>query len=82
MRFKAFEKAISEINKQSLTGLEVQLKMAPSFRKKMIEQYKEDCKTAKLAAVLALFYPSNKGDTLLVLILWMKYLFLLIIKKG
>tara|TARA_B110000967_G_scaffold16166_1_gene15303 strand:+ start:5445 stop:6098 length:654 start_codon:yes stop_codon:yes gene_type:complete len=73
MRFKAFEKAISEINKQSLPGLEAQLKMAPSFRKKLMEQYKEDRKTAKLAAVLALFYPSNKGDTLLVLILRKSY---------
>ena len=73
MRFKAFEKAISEINKQSLPGLEAQLKMAPWFRKKLMEQYKEDRKTAKLAAVLALFYPSNEGDTLLVLILRKSY---------
>jgi len=73
MRFKAFEKAISEINKHRLPGLEAQLKMAPSFRKQLMEQYKEDRKTAKLAAVLALFYPSNEGDTLLVLIMRKSY---------
>ena len=45
MRFKAFEKVIPEINKLSLPGLETQLKMAPSFRKKLIEEFKEARKT-------------------------------------
>ncbi|MBT4915837.1 MAG: CoA pyrophosphatase [Formosa sp.] len=69
MRFKAFEKVIPEINKLSLPGLETQLKMAPSFRKKLIEEFKEARKTAKLAAVLCLFYPSDSGETNIVLIL-------------
>ena len=69
MRFIAFEKVIPEINKLSLPGLETQLKMAPLFRKKLLERFKEARKSAKLAAVLALFYPSSSGDTNLVLIL-------------
>ena len=69
MRFKAFEKIIPEINKLSLPGLETQLKMAPSFRKKLIEHFIEARKSAKLAAVLSLFYPSSTGDTNIVLIL-------------
>jgi len=73
MRFKAFEKAISKINKLSLPGIETQLKMAPSFRKQLMERYKEEQKSAKLAAVLALFYPSKEGETLLVLILRKSY---------
>ena len=73
MRFKAFEKAISEINTLSLPGIETQLKMAPPFREQLIERYKEKQKSAKLAAVLALFYPSREGETLLVLILRKSY---------
>ena len=73
MRFKAFEKAISKLNTLNLPGVEVQLKMAPPFREQLIERYKEERKTAKPAAVLALFYPSNQGDTLLVLILRKSY---------
>ncbi len=42
MRFKAFEKAISEINKLSLPGIETQLKMAPSFRKQLMERIKKN----------------------------------------
>ena len=73
MRFKAFEKAISELNTLRLPGVEAQLKMAPPFREELIEQYKEKRKTAKPAAVLSLFYPSKTGETLLVLILRKSY---------
>ena len=73
MRFKAFEKTISEINKLSLPGIETQLKMAPPFREQLLERYKEERKSAKPAAVLALFYPSNLGETLLVLIVRKSY---------
>ena len=73
MRFKAFEKAISKLNTLNLPGVEVQLKMAPPFREQLIERYKEERKTAKPAAVLALFYPSKTGETLLVLILRKSY---------
>lgn len=69
MRFKSFEKVIPEINKLSLPGHEMQLKMAPPFRKKLIARFKESRKSAKLAAVLSLFYPSDTGETNLVLIL-------------
>ena len=73
MRFKAFEKTIPEINKLSLPGIETQLKMAPPFREQLLERYKEERKSAKPAAVLALFYPSNQGETLLVLIVRKSY---------
>ena len=49
MRFKSFEKVIPEINKLSLPGHEMQLKMAPPFRKKLIDKFKESRKSAKLA---------------------------------
>jgi 8-oxo-dGTP pyrophosphatase MutT (NUDIX family) len=73
MRFKAFEKTIVEINKLSLPGIETQLKMAPPFREQLLERYKEEHKSAKLAAVLALFYPSFEGESLMVLILRKSY---------
>ena len=73
MRFKAFEKTILEINKLSLPGIETQLKMAPPFREQLLERYKEERKSAKPAAVLALFYPSPEGETLMVLILRKSY---------
>ena len=73
MRFKSFEKVIPEINKLSLPGHEMQLKMAPPFRKKLIDKFKESRKSAKLAAVLSLFYPSDTGETNLVLILRKAY---------
>ena len=73
MRFKAFEKTIVEINKLSLPGIETQLKMAPPFREQLLERYKEERKSAKPAAVLALFYPSFEGESLMVLILRKSY---------
>lgn len=73
MRFKAFEKTIQEINKLSLPGLDIQLQMAPPFREQLLERYKEERKSAKLAAVLALFYPSSEGETRMVLIVRKSY---------
>jgi 8-oxo-dGTP pyrophosphatase MutT (NUDIX family) len=73
MRFKAFEKTIQEINKLSLPGLDIQLQMAPPFREQLLERYKEERKSAKLAAVLALFYPSKEGETRMVLIVRKSY---------
>ena len=73
MRFKAFSKTILDINKLSLPGFEMQLKMAPPFREQLLERFKEERKSAKPAAVLALFYPSEAGETLLVLILRKSY---------
>lgn len=73
MRFKAFEKTIQVINKLGLPGLETQLKMAPPFRDHLLERFKDERKSAKPAAVLALFYPSTEGETLLVLIVRKSY---------
>lgn len=73
MRFNAFEKTIQVINTLRLPGLTTQLKMAPPFRAQLLEQFKEERKSAKPASVLALFYPSNEGETLLVLIVRKSY---------
>jgi len=73
MRFKAFEKTIQVINKLGLPGLETLLKMAPPFRDHLLERFKDERKSAKPAAVLALFYPSTKGETLLLLIVRKSY---------
>ena len=73
MRFKAFEKTISEINKLRLPGIDTQLTMAPPFREQLLERYKEERKRAKPAAVLALFYPSIECDTQMVLIVRKSY---------
>jgi 8-oxo-dGTP pyrophosphatase MutT (NUDIX family) len=47
--------------------------MAPPFREQLLERYKEERKSAKLAAVLALFYPSIEGETRMVLIVRKSY---------
>ena len=73
MRFNAFEKTIRVINTLRLPGLATQLKMAPPFREQLLERFKEERKSAKPASVLALFYPSNEGETLLVLIVRKSY---------
>ena len=69
MRFDAFSKIISKISLYELPGLEVQLKMAPPCRDLLLKQSTELIDKAKLAAVLALFYPGLNGKTYLVFII-------------
>ena len=69
MRFKAFEKAISEINKLSLPGIETQLKMAPLISKQLMERYKEERNPQNWRLFWHYFTLVKTGETLLVLIL-------------
>ena len=73
MRFDAFEKILSEIKHLELKGAASQLKMAPPFRKELLEQNNSLIKEAKKAAVLALFYPDKCNDVHLVFIVRKSY---------
>ena len=68
MRFEAFSKIINPINSFALPGLEAQMLMAPPFRDALLKQSVSLRVNAKLAAVMALFYPNKQGETHLVLI--------------
>lgn len=73
MRFDAFEKILSEIKYLELKGVTSQLKMAPPFRKELLERNKSVIKDAKKAAVMALFYPNKCNDVQLVFIVRKSY---------
>lgn len=73
MEFKKFLERISENKNISLPGEASQLKMSPPFRQKLLSEQKDKIKTARRAGVTALFYPNNKGETTLVLILRKTY---------
>ena len=68
MRFDAFSKIINAINSFALPGLEAQMLMAPPFREALLKQSVSHRANAKLAAVMALFYPNKQGETHLVFI--------------
>ena len=69
MNFDEFLKSISKIENIPLLGEASQFKMVPPFRQALLKKQKNVMKDAKRAGVLALFYPNNKGETTLVLIL-------------
>lgn len=69
MRFDAFSKIIGSINSHTLPGKEAQLQMAPPFREVLLKQTSHLIDNAKLAAVLALFYPGKNDNTYLAFIL-------------
>lgn len=73
MNFDEFLKSLSKIKNIPLPAESSQFKMAPPFRKELIEQTKTNTKTAKQAGVLALFYPNLNNITTLVLILRKTY---------
>ena len=73
MRFDAFEKILSERKHLELKGAPTQLKMAPPFRKELLEHNKSLIKEAKKAAVMALFYPNKVNETYLVFIVRKSY---------
>lgn len=68
MRFDVFSKIISTINSFALPGMEAQMLMAPPFREALLKQSVTLRAKAKLAAVMALFYPNKQGETHLVFI--------------
>ncbi len=69
MRFDAFSKIIFSINSYDLPGKEAQLQMAPPFRDVLLKQTSHLIDNAKLAAVIALFYPGKNHNTYLAFIL-------------
>ena len=69
MRFNAFSKIIFSINSYDLPAKEAQLQMAPPFRDVLLKQTSHLIDNAKLAAVIALFYPGKNHNTYLAFIL-------------
>lgn len=73
MNFSEFEKRIVKVTKLELPGEEAQFEMAPIERLAELKKEAKKKKTAKQAAVMALFYPSEKNETYLILILRKTY---------
>lgn len=73
MDFSEFKEKIVKINKMELPGEQLHLKMAPIERLLELKQKAKDSKNAKKAAVLVLFYPSDRLETHFVLILRKTY---------
>jgi len=73
MLFKTFLESVVKIKHLELLGEASHAKMSPPYRLKLAERMREKAKSAKVAAVLALFYPNSKGETYMVLILRKTY---------
>lgn len=73
MDFHDFEKRIVKIEKMDLPGESVQFKMAPRERLRELKQYPLKIDNARRAGVMALFYPTEKFETNLILILRKTY---------
>lgn len=73
MDFDEFLKGISKIKNIPLPAESSQFKMAPPFRRELLDRKKGAIKSAKKAGVLALFYPNLKGQATFVLILRKTY---------
>jgi 8-oxo-dGTP pyrophosphatase MutT (NUDIX family) len=73
MNFDEFLKSLSKIKNIPLPAEDSQFKMAPPFRKELLQSRKNDIKDAKQAGVLALFYPNKNHEATLVLILRKTY---------
>ena len=69
MNFDDFIKLRSKIENIPLPAEASQFKMSPPFRKELMDENKIKMKTARKAAVMALFYPNRSQETMLVLIL-------------
>ena len=73
MDFTFFSEQISKIKDLPLLGEVYHFKMAPESRIKELRANRINMKNAKKAAVMALFYPNEEGDTYLLLILRKTY---------
>ncbi|WP_299781782.1 CoA pyrophosphatase [uncultured Formosa sp.] len=69
MNFDDFIKLRSKIENIPLPAEASQFKMSPPFREGLIDDNNIKMKTARKAAVMALFYPNKVHETMLVLIL-------------
>ena len=68
MKFSVFSDILSKIEKKPLPGRQSHLKMASAQRAKILNDSNKFSENPKKAAVLAAFYPDQKGDTHLLLI--------------
>ncbi|MDN3724092.1 CoA pyrophosphatase [Aequorivita sp. SDUM287046] len=73
MDFRDFEKRIVKVTKMELPGEAVQFKMAPVERLAELKRKAREMNTAKRAGVMSLFYPSERHETRLILILRKTY---------
>ncbi len=73
MLFNTFLESVVKIKHLDLFGEVSHSKMSPPYRLELANRMKEKAKNAKIAGVLALFYPSYQGETYLVLILRKTY---------
>ena len=73
MNFDEFLKSLSKIENIPLPAEASQFKMVPPYRQELLNKQKEAIKNAKMAGVLALFYPDLDNETTLVLILRKTY---------
>ncbi len=73
MEFTEFLNKALKVTKMELPGEDFHLKMAPIQRLLELKKLAKDKNTAKKAAVLVLFYPSEIGKTNLILILRKTY---------
>ncbi|WP_111683660.1 NUDIX hydrolase [Winogradskyella tangerina] len=73
MLFNTFLESVVKIKHLELFGEVSHAKMSPPYRLQLAERMRERAKTAKVAGVMALFYPNLKGETFLVLILRKTY---------
>ncbi len=73
MKFESFIKLVSKISNLPLPGREVQLEMAPVQRLKELKEIDIKARNPRQAAVMALFYPNDRAETQLVLILRKTY---------
>lgn len=72
MDFNYFKNNVSKLFDIPLGGLDAQFELAPKFRQKYTQEFIE-ARNAKKAAVLALFYPNNYGETCFLLTLRANY---------
>ncbi|MFV0540617.1 MAG: NUDIX hydrolase [Aestuariibaculum sp.] len=73
MNFNDFLKTVPKIKNITLPAETSHFKMVPPFRQEELKQYTQAKKTAKEAAVLALFYPDKENRTRFILILRKTY---------
>lgn len=73
MTFSGFKKLVSKIGKIELPGEESHFRMAPFDRRERFDESLIEKRNPMFAGVLVLFYPSKKGEAMLVLILRKTY---------
>lgn len=73
MQFEEFVKRMPKLSNLTLLGQEAQFLMAPDERIRSLRDIDIEAKNPRWAGVMAVFYPNNLGETMLVLILRKTY---------